>query len=168
MLTRPLLFSQRSSPYAKSTCEVHVGVHSKPKMSNKDLISSMTFACKNVSSVKLEHGLSCLYVCEESELRRFLLHYACFVARCADRLRTIVYLAVHGTKSRPRYQVSSDCPRHLAAVLRLSEKEQKKTCNHKMSHVLRKPGYAICEQERRRSACASAQADQRLCCSLPV
>ena len=30
-----------------------------------------------------------------------------------------------------------------------------------MSHV-------ICEQQRRRSACASAQSDQRLCCSLPT
>ena len=27
--------------------------------------------------------------------------------------------------------------------------------------------YAICEQQRRRSACASAQSDHRLCCSLP-
>ena len=27
--------------------------------------------------------------------------------------------------------------------------------------------YAICEQQRRRSACASAQSDQCLCCSLP-
>ena len=27
--------------------------------------------------------------------------------------------------------------------------------------------YAICEQQRCRSACASAQSDQRLCCSLP-
>ena len=27
--------------------------------------------------------------------------------------------------------------------------------------------YVICEQQRRRSACASAQADQHLCCSLP-
>ena len=27
--------------------------------------------------------------------------------------------------------------------------------------------YAICEQQRRRSACASAQSDQRLCCSPP-
>ena len=27
--------------------------------------------------------------------------------------------------------------------------------------------YAICEQQRHRSACASAQSDQRLCCSLP-
>ena len=36
-----------------------------------------------------------------------------------------------------------------------------------MSHVIRKPVYAICEQQRRRSACASAQSDQRLCCSLP-
>ena len=26
--------------------------------------------------------------------------------------------------------------------------------------------YAICEQQRRRSACASSQSDQRLCCSL--
>ena len=34
----------------------------------------------------------------------------------------------------------------------------------KMSHVMRKPVYAICEQRRRRSACASAQSDQHLCC----
>ena len=27
--------------------------------------------------------------------------------------------------------------------------------------------YAVCEQQRRRSACASAQSDQHLCCSLP-
>ena len=32
---------------------------------------------------------------------------------------------------------------------------------------MRKPVYAICEQQRRRSACASAQSEQRLCCSLP-
>ena len=32
---------------------------------------------------------------------------------------------------------------------------------------MRKPVYAICEQQRRRSACASAQSDQRLYCSLP-
>ena len=32
---------------------------------------------------------------------------------------------------------------------------------------MRKPVYAICEQQRRRSACASAQSDQRLWCSLP-
>ena len=36
-----------------------------------------------------------------------------------------------------------------------------------MSHVRRKPGYSICEQQRHRSACTSAQSDQRLCCSLP-
>ena len=36
-----------------------------------------------------------------------------------------------------------------------------------MRLVIRKPVYAICEQQRRRSACASAQSDQRLCCSLP-
>ena len=30
-----------------------------------------------------------------------------------------------------------------------------------MSHVMRKPVYVMCEQQRRRSACASAQSDQR-------
>ena len=38
---------------------------------------------------------------------------------------------------------------------------------NKLSHVKWKPVYAICEQQRRRSACASAQSDQRLCFSLP-
>ena len=39
---------------------------------------------------------------------------------------------------------------------------------HQMAHLhnVRKLSYAICEQQRRRSACASAQSDQRLCCSL--
>ena len=32
---------------------------------------------------------------------------------------------------------------------------------------MKKPVYAICEQQRRRSACDSAQSDQRLCCSPP-
>ena len=36
-----------------------------------------------------------------------------------------------------------------------------------MSHVMRKPVYAICEQQRCRSACACVQSDQRLCFSLP-
>ena len=36
-----------------------------------------------------------------------------------------------------------------------------------MSLVTRKPVYAIGEQQRRRSACASAQSDQHLCYSLP-
>ena len=37
----------------------------------------------------------------------------------------------------------------------------------KLSHVMRKPVYAICKQQRDRSACASAQSDQHLCFSLP-
>ena len=31
---------------------------------------------------------------------------------------------------------------------------------------MRKSVYALCEQQRRRSACICAQSDQRLCCSL--
>ena len=37
----------------------------------------------------------------------------------------------------------------------------------KMGHIMRKPVFVICEQQRRRSACASTQSGQRLCCSLP-
>ena len=32
---------------------------------------------------------------------------------------------------------------------------------------MRKPAFDLCEQQRHRSACASAQSDQHLCCSLP-
>ena len=35
-----------------------------------------------------------------------------------------------------------------------------------MNHIMRKPVFAICEQQRWRSACASTQSDQCLCCSL--
>ena len=37
----------------------------------------------------------------------------------------------------------------------------------RFSHVTRKPVYATCDQQRCRSACASAKSDQSLCCSLP-
>ena len=36
-----------------------------------------------------------------------------------------------------------------------------------MSHDMREPVYAICKQQRRRSACACAQYGQHLCCSQP-
>ena len=33
----------------------------------------------------------------------------------------------------------------------------------KISRIMRKPVFAVCEQQRRRSACASVQSDQHLC-----
>ena len=39
--------------------------------------------------------------------------------------------------------------------------------NKNLGHVMRKPVDAICEQQKSRSAYASAQSDQRLYCSLP-
>ena len=36
-----------------------------------------------------------------------------------------------------------------------------------LSHAMRKPVLATCEQQRCRSACASPQSDQHLYCSLP-
>ena len=38
--------------------------------------------------------------------------------------------------------------------------------HYHMSQVIRKSAFAICEQQRRRSACVSAPSDQRLCYSL--
>ena len=43
----------------------------------------------------------------------------------------------------------------MIGVTLLNELRHEKTC------------FAICEQQMRRSACASAQSDRRLCCSLP-
>ena len=37
----------------------------------------------------------------------------------------------------------------------------------KMGHIMRKPAFVICEQQRDISACASTQSDQRICCLLP-
>ena len=37
------------------------------------------------------------------------------------------------------------------------------TVTDNMSHVMRKPVFDICERQRHRSACASAQSDQHLC-----
>ena len=45
--------------------------------------------------------------------------------------------------------------------------QQKLITNCHWSQFMSKPVYAICKQQRRRSACASAQSDQHLCCSLP-
>ena len=48
------------------------------------------------------------------------------------------------------------------AIIVLIRLEQK----NNMSDVMKKPVYAICEQQRRRSAWASMQSDHRLFCSL--
>ena len=41
------------------------------------------------------------------------------------------------------------------------------TCEvYDLGHIMRKPVYAICEQQRRRSACRFTQSDQHLCCSM--
>ena len=70
----------------------------------------------------------------------------------------------------------SDGPVTIHAVSETSKKDILHTTNGikfreyevrgRPSHVMRKPVYAKCEQQRRRSACAPAQSDQRLCFSL--
>ena len=55
-------------------------------------------------------------------------------------------------------------PGTTTAKIEFSYVMQKGTYQSYLSHIMRKPVYAICEQQRRSS---SVQSDQRLCCSLP-
>ena len=58
----------------------------------------------------------------------------------------------------------------ISVNLSWDSSKQKVKCEHvtlHISHVIWKPVYAISEQQRCQSACASAQSDQHLCCSLP-
>ena len=59
------------------------------------------------------------------------------------------------------------CHRHLHRLCHSLSTTDEITRREYLSLVTRKPVIALCEQQRRRSACASAQSDQHLCCSLP-
>ena len=50
---------------------------------------------------------------------------------------------------------------------RICDKYQIRLMRSILSHFMKKTSFAICEQQSRRSNCASAQSDQHLCCSLP-
>ena len=58
----------------------------------------------------------------------------------------------------PRWCEIAGCTYHFVGFMHSG------SYNNEPGHE--KMSYAICEQQRRRSACASAQSDQRLCCSL--
>ena len=58
------------------------------------------------------------------------------------------------------------CGRVVAAYTKWLLKINRQPMRKHLSHDMRKSVYAICKQQRRRSACASAQSDQCLCCSL--
>ena len=69
------------------------------------------------------------------------------------------------TPLRAKRKLDMDEDPYLISVKRTKTGDYKGLFH--FSHVMRKPVYAICEQQRRRSACASAQSDQHICCSLP-
>ena len=52
---------------------------------------------------------------------------------------------------------------HTRIALILNINQASKCASHYMSLVMRKPAYAICDQQRCISACTSAQSDQHLC-----
>ena len=77
----------------------------------------------------------------------------------ADAEKLIDYVSLHV------FYFDGSCTLYLPMpLLRPSSDSQ---C-HYVSRVMRKPVQAICEQQRRRSVCASVQSDQHLYCSLPT
>ena len=68
----------------------------------------------------------------------------------------------------PRYSILEavhDC--RLYGVITFSSVPDFPSMCLQLCDVMRKPAFAIYEQQSRRSACASTHSDQRLCCSLP-
>ena len=59
------------------------------------------------------------------------------------------------------------CCRSSYWIPNRTERKKNLLLNLYMSNVMRKLVYVICEQQRHKSACASAQCDQHLCYSLP-
>ena len=66
--------------------------------------------------------------------------------------------------------LAADTPNRSTCIVQWAESDFLPQQTHRdvcqVSHVMTKPAFAICEQQRHRSACASAQSDHRLCCLL--
>ena len=107
-----------------------------------------------------------------------IMHVSILACTCPERsqfiLQTKTYVKLKLVKSYQFYPIhrirvnfcifhKSSCSRHLNGFTI----EQSLMMNHMMIRIMRKPVLAICKQQRRRSACASMQSDQYLCCSLP-
>ena len=75
------------------------------------------------------------------------------------RLTYMVILSICWLK----YYILNDCCSNLILCTAISFMP----VWHYLSHIIRKPVYAMCKQQRRRSTCASVQSDQHLCFSLP-
>ena len=93
----------------------------------------------------------------------FVIHCTCKYKGCMQKLRTLASIYGWADRFQPHFVV-----RHQN-ILQNSclDYQWTEQMYYKISLVMRKTVFALSEQQRRRSACASAQSWQRLCCSLP-
>ena len=119
-----------------------------------------------------------VYVCQRNKnpSTSNLLHQCKFLdeERCRQKYNFVVRPLVNIYRCIARKQVLAQGRQlvNQGSEPKESEKGIISACrpllmSHKMSLVMRKLAFVICEQQRRRLACASAQSDQNPCCSLP-
>ena len=147
-----------------STKKTSLKSHSTQYWIDANRPSSYLFVhCKNVKwAASSEFGTYRL--CEQ---RRF--RWACASAQSRQTLRCSLIQAV--SQEEPSDRKPDPWPLWMAGHAQLKfvmtecSKAQIRLTGHR-ARSCENVSYAICEQQRRRSACASAQSDQRLCCSL--
>ena len=74
-----------------------------------------------------------------------------------------MYLISQNKENPEMYEILCSTPKHRLQWAKALRAAVEKCPEEGWCYTSR----AICEQQRRRSACASAQSDQHLCCSLP-
>ena len=119
---------------------------------NKNICIDVTISCFMAKSVRVQVQASksqfSFYFCSEQSFYLILCSFCLFVHQSASIFYSLVFQVLWP-------EVFSQ---HSWSVVARSS-----CATHCMSLVMRKPVFALCQQRRRRSACASVQSDQRLC-----
>ena len=91
-----------------------------------------------------------------------------FLINFAERIANKLWLFAYGV-----LQITHSMKKEFLSYAEIKDASEQSDsafvvcCLNNISHVMTKPVYAICEQQKRWSDCASAQSDLHLCCSLP-
>ena len=90
---------------------------------------------------------------------------SCYVQTSKGRKHWLIFVAEQASLSLSWSQILDD--RFSRDMAHNYMPREQNLGNQHLSHIMRKPVLAICEQQRCRSVCASTQSDQHLCFSLP-
>ena len=87
-----------------------------------------------------------------------MINIDCFYGRCLGFQVVFLFLNIYNMNSLKSNNISG------IGLAKIKTTDQILIFKFEPRHE--KPVYAVCEQQRHRSACASVQSDQHLCCSL--